>query len=53
MIMFKSCPRCSGDRHLENDSDGSYITCLACGYVSYLIEVRGPCAGHLELEESA
>ena len=35
VIMFKSCPRCSGDRCLERDSDGWYITCLHCGHVSY------------------
>ena len=35
MVLFKSCPRCSGDRTLEEDIYGYYILCLACGYVSY------------------
>ena len=35
MVLFKSCPRCSGDRTLEEDLYGYYILCLACGYVSY------------------
>ncbi len=35
MVLFKSCPRCSGDRTMERDLYGWYILCLACGYVSY------------------
>jgi hypothetical protein len=35
MILFKSCPRCSGDRALEHDFYGWYLLCLACGYVTY------------------
>ena len=35
MIFFKSCPRCAGDRSLENDSYGWYIICLGCGFVTY------------------
>ncbi len=35
MVLFKSCPRCSGDRTMEQDLYGWYILCLACGYVSY------------------
>ena len=35
MIFFKSCPRCSGDSSLENDTYGWYIICLGCGYVTY------------------
>ena len=35
MILFKSCPRCSGDRVVENDFYGWYVMCLACGHVSY------------------
>ena len=34
-VLFKSCPRCSGDRVLEHDFYGWYIACLACGHVSY------------------
>ncbi len=35
MILFKSCPRCSGDRTEQQDLYGPYIICLACGFVSY------------------
>ena len=35
MLMFKSCPRCLGDRSLERDLYGWYVVCLACGHVSY------------------
>ena len=35
MIFFKSCPRCSGDRAMENDYYGNYVLCLHCGYVTY------------------
>lgn len=35
MVLFKSCPRCAGDRTLEEDLYGYYILCFACGYVSY------------------
>ena len=35
VIAFKSCPRCSGDRCLDRDSDGWYMTCLQCGHVTY------------------
>ena len=35
MVLFKSCPRCSGDRTLEHDLYGWYILCLTCGFVSY------------------
>ncbi|MCI0438298.1 MAG: hypothetical protein L0177_04110 [Chloroflexi bacterium] len=35
MVLFKSCPRCSGDRTLEQDFYGWYLLCLACGYVTY------------------
>ena len=35
MILFKSCPRCSGDRSLEQDFYGWYVLCLTCGYVTY------------------
>ena len=35
MVLFKSCPRCSGDRTMENDLYGCYFLCLAFGYVTY------------------
>ena len=35
MVFFKSCPRCDGDRVLESDFYGRFITCLACGHVTY------------------
>lgn len=35
MVLFKSCPRCEGDRTVEHDLYGWYILCLACGFVAY------------------
>ena len=35
MVYFRSCPRCSDDRSLEEDHYGWYLICLPCGYVSY------------------
>ncbi len=35
MVIFKSCPRCSGDRSVERDMYGVYVICLACGHVTY------------------
>ena len=32
MIIYKSCIRCSGDLHLERDTDGAYFNCLQCGF---------------------
>ncbi len=34
-IMFKACRRCAGDLYLETDTDGEYLTCILCGYVTY------------------
>ena len=34
-ITFKGCRRCAGDLYLEEDTDGEYLTCLRCGYVTY------------------
>ena len=35
MVLFKSCPRCEGDRTVEHDLYGWYILCLTCGFVAY------------------
>ena len=35
MILYKSCPRCSGDRYVEQDGFGSYVSCLAGGHIAY------------------
>ncbi len=54
MVLFKSCPRCSGDRTLEEDLYGYYILCLACGYVSYPVmkeEQEGLVADELLADE--
>ncbi len=34
-ILFKSCPKCSGTRSSEENSDGRYVTCLSCGHLTY------------------
>ena len=33
MVMFKACPRCSGDMHVNRDFYGNYRECLMCGYM--------------------
>ena len=35
MVFFKGCERCSGDQFMEEDRDGWYVACFACGYVTY------------------
>ena len=35
MILFRSCPRCSGDRAVEGNQYGAYAVCLMCGDVAY------------------
>lgn len=35
MVFFKSCSRCRGDRVLDRDYYGWYLTCLQCGNVTY------------------
>ena len=34
-ITFKACRRCDGDLYLEEDTDGEYLSCIRCGYVTY------------------
>ena len=34
MILFKACPRCSGDLRLESDMYGPYAQCLQCGHMA-------------------
>jgi hypothetical protein len=31
MILFKSCPRCTGDMQISGDNYGDYKQCLNCG----------------------
>ncbi len=32
MLYTKSCPRCTGDVHVNEDSYGVYAKCLQCGF---------------------
>ena len=32
MLYFKSCPKCHGDVHVDEDSYGAYAKCLQCGF---------------------
>ncbi len=32
MIMFKGCPRCSGDLYRQRDQYGHFVTCAQCGF---------------------
>lgn len=36
MFWLKSCSRCKGDLYLDNDTFGTYISCVQCS--SYLTE---------------
>ena len=40
MMMFKACPRCSGDLRETSDVYGRYVQCMQCGHVRDLPEVR-------------
>ena len=33
-ILFKACPRCSGEVHVNSDMYGWYLECLQCGYMA-------------------
>lgn len=38
MMRLKSCPKCkTGDIALERDPYGSYMGCLQCGFLRYLV----------------
>ena len=34
MVMFKACPRCMGDMHINKDMYGEYRECLMCGFMA-------------------
>ena len=33
VVLFKVCPRCSGDLLVNSDMHGRYVECLQCGYM--------------------
>lgn len=33
MMILKGCPRCKGDVYLQKDIEGSYLSCMQCGYM--------------------
>ena len=33
MLLFKSCPKCHGDLHVNSDIYGDYKECLQCGMI--------------------
>lgn len=33
MIYFSACPRCRGDLTIGQDSYGSFVSCLQCGFM--------------------
>ena len=35
-ILLKGCPRCRGDLFLEHEPLGWSLSCLQCGYTSWL-----------------
>jgi len=40
MWKFKSCPKCAGDLFVDWDTNGWYVECLQCGYLSDLDSMR-------------
>jgi len=32
-MLFKACPRCKGDMHVNRDIYGDYKECLYCGFM--------------------
>ena len=33
MIYFNACPKCHGDLTMGQDSYGSFVSCLQCGFM--------------------
>lgn len=33
MIFFNACPKCRGDLTIGQDSYGSFVSCLQCGFM--------------------
>ena len=51
MVYLKSCPKCLGDLTLGQDSYGTFVSCLQCGFMRDLdvapvskIEAKAPVA---------
>ena len=40
MIMFKACPKCRGDMHVNRDIHGDYKECLQCGLMEDVEDPR-------------
>lgn len=37
MLVFKACPRCRGDMHVNRDFYGDYRECLQCGLMEDMV----------------
>jgi DNA-directed RNA polymerase subunit M/transcription elongation factor TFIIS len=63
MMILKGCPRCKGDLYIDRDLDGTYISCMQCGYVKDVDDERSSlrvrvkkdlaCRGHQRAREHA
>ncbi len=42
MMKLKNCPRCRGDLYLSQDIYGKFYSCIQCGYLRDIVEVREP-----------
>lgn len=40
VMLFKDCPRCSGDLRETTDIYGRYVSCIQCGHTRDLPDVR-------------
>ena len=38
VVLFKACPRCSGDLLVNSDMHGRYVECFQCGYLAEATE---------------
>lgn len=37
MVIFKACPKCRGDMHVNRDFYGDYRECLQCGLMEDIV----------------
>lgn len=40
MVIFKACPRCRGDMHVNRDFYGDYRECLQCGLMEDIMSPK-------------
>ena len=38
-MLFKGCPKCHGDLHVDRDLYGTYIQCFQCGFMLDMADI--------------